>query len=472
MDRQLATQVVAHHLRLFGVDDISVDESEERSARVLLLAGACANDIERTKIFAEGGGTAIAILPGDDFCGAFRVMQIRAGMPVPAVLTYQYEHNAFWARLRTLHAYYIFQQADGTTIVSDQANAAVWFWLPVKSGGVLFIGTDLAADFTRYRQGDPAKATIRPTEARWGITGERPNYLFEEQLDGESPQERHADWWAIALAKFVSVKLGRPLRPILPGGALGAVIITGDDDQAYLEKYREQLAILEQTPITYFLHPLTRHSRDSLQKMLRSHRVDLGIHPDALDAPERYGQLLHEQATWYRDLTGTAPLSVRNHGFLNDGYWGHLSAWLREAISISSNLPGLDGHVLNGSLLPGRVAYEGNLTHHWSLLTAFGDGMVFALKMSDERAAEKIHLLAARIVESGIPGIIVLNLHPQNISESRAMHHAAIEIIRSGFLPWTMRDCLDWFRQKEGLPPFAKPRPLLNRLTGWLRSWN
>ena len=80
---------------------------------------------------------------------------------------------------------------------------------------------------------------------------------------------------------------------------------------------------------------------------------------------------------WFYKLIGRRAKYVRNHGFLNDGYWRHAVAWCKEGIVGSSNLPGLDGRILNGSLLPSRLVLNGKVTSHWSILTAFGDGAFF-----------------------------------------------------------------------------------------------
>jgi hypothetical protein len=226
--------------------------------------------------------------------------------------------------------------------------------------------------------------------------------------------------------------------------APGAVVVTGDDDQAYLA---EQLSLLGETPITYFLHPQTRHTPATLKSMLDRPWIDLGLH--ALDEPTRYGEKLAEQVRWFRELVGTAPLSVRNHGFLNDGYWGHLPHWQREGIRISSNLPGLGGRILNGSLLPARLANRGELTDHWSILTAIGDGVRFVAGMSDEDAAACITRLGQDISRSGVPGVIVLNLHPQNVGETRAMHGAVHELIAVGFCAMTLSEVLGWFSARD-----------------------
>ena len=69
--------------------------------------------------------------------------------------------------------------------------------------------------------------------------------------------------------------------------------------------------------------------------------------------------------------------------------------------------------------------------------------------MSPEESRQCILDLAERIRTSGVPGIIVLNLHPQNIDLTREMHRAAREVAESGFLAWTVRECLEWFEQRE-----------------------
>ena len=206
---------------------------------------------------------------------------------------------------------------------------------PVGPVGIFFLGTDLPVDLVRYRQGDPLAPLNCPTEAMWGFPGERPNYLFEGQLGGERHEERHADWWCETLAFALEKIANQPRLPILPGGAPGAVIITGDDDQASISCYEQQSVMLGALPVTYFLHPLTKHNRQTMDRISRGRRVEFELHPDALDKPECYDDLLSEQSARFRRLTGYPPRAVRNHGFLNDGYWGHAAAWLRHGILAS-----------------------------------------------------------------------------------------------------------------------------------------
>lgn len=463
MRNKLAEAIVEHHLHVCGAKKIL----SCNNFQLLYFAGR--DDAAVAFLNAAQGGIVVALLPDESFLSLAGLKEQRRQLP-PECLTFAVSSViAQRSDLKTLHDYreYYYQTA-GLVIISTSDGSPVWVWVPVGRGGFLIIGTDLAGDLLRYRQGDPARAHDRPTEAQWGIEGERPNYLFESQLAGEDGTVRHADHWAMVLAETLSRLSGEPLQDILPGGAPGAIVITGDDDQASLEKYDEQLALLDDTPITYLLHPLTRHTRKTMRAMQkRNPNVDFGIHPDALVAPANYNALMANQVVWYRELTGKSPLSLRNHGFLNDGYWGHLDSWLLHGIRISSNLPGLDGRILNGSLLPARMAWNGGLTDHWSILTAIGDGVRFISGMSDADAANRVWAVADRIRSSQLPGVMVLNLHPQNVSETRAMHEAAKQIIASGFVAWNLRQCLEWFDSRDRHRPESECQ---NR--SWLaRHW-
>lgn len=468
---ELMRQVVAHHLRIFGIRDTGIDSAETDSSRLLLLINPAEGDADLAEKFLANDGVVIAIRPAGGFCVNFGVECHHAIVKPPVILNYHAETTESWSRLRTLHEFDTYQHTSGTPVVTNANSQNAWMWLPSNRGGVLFVGTDIAGDLTRYRQGDPEKEKTRSTEPVWGYPGERPLYLFEEQIAGENPRARHADWWAMALAQCLADRLGKPLVPLLPGGAAGAVVVTGDDDQAYLEKYDEQIKLIEGAPITYFLHPRTRHTRRTLKRLQRTARVDLGIHPDALDAPQNYGALLHQQVEWFQRLVQAPPVSLRNHGFLSSGYWRHLPHWVAEGIQISSNLPGLDGRVVNGSLLPARIVYDDALTSHWSLLTAIGDGVVFIQDQRDERAADCVRELVQDIRDSRLPGIVVLNLHPQNVSETRSMHRAAVEAISEGFHAWTMRECVEWFQRRDGFLP--APAATTASASAWerIRKW-
>ncbi len=445
MNRALATDFIAHHLRLFGLGR----PNEAHNLSLMTFPGK--GEAATARECATGDGVAVAILPEPDFLAEIGVTELASNLS-PTHLKYCGGFVSGRGGIKTLHPFRSYSHPQGQAVVVAHDGAAVWLWVPVGKGGFLILGTDIAEDLLRYRQGNPECASSRPTEAQWGFAGERPVYLFEAQLAGEDSNARHADWWAIALAETLAEKLHMPRASILPGGAPGAIVITGDDDQAYLEKYDEQLTLLGDTPITYLLHPLTRHTPKTMRAMRqRNSGVDFGIHPDALEAPQRYNEIFDEQVAWYRGLTSANPVSLRNHGFLNDGYWGHLDAWLKHRVGISSNLPGFDGRILNGSLLPARVVFEDALTAHWSILTAIGDGVRFASGMSDKEAAERVENVADSIRRSGIPGVMVLNMHRKKVSETRAMHHAALEIIRSGFVAWNLRQCWEWFQLTDGM---------------------
>jgi hypothetical protein len=411
--------IVVHHLRIFGI-------------RAEIGKRDCEIHVE---------GVTVRLLDGDE--DAARPDQ-RAGL-LRAVAG----DGLPWSRLRTFHIARSIARTDAVPVVVDGCGRALWAWLP-EAGGTLLIGTDLASDLTLIRQGDPAAADRRPPEALWGIAGERPNYLFESQLESDRPQERLADWWMWALREALCRLGGVTAGDILPFGVPGAVVITGDDDQAPLADYAGQAERLGGLPVTYFLHPLTQHDCVSLCEQSQGRAIEWELHPDALDAPAAYADRLREQCEWFRQLTGRRPRLLRNHGFLNDGYWGHAASWIKEGIAGSSNIPGVDGRVVNGSLLPARLALATGLTLHWSLLTTFGDGVFFIYTWDNERALAAVKATAEQIVASGVPGIIVLNLHPANHEKAAALHEAAHRLVsETGFCAMNLGDALSWFAQAD-----------------------
>ncbi|MGH9904491.1 MAG: hypothetical protein ACRD8U_02775 [Pyrinomonadaceae bacterium] len=457
-ESNLAAEVVNHHLRLMGWP--------ATQDAPLVVGQASGEDALAARAAIASGHCVIALKPEASFCAHFELSTRNARAIPPALMFAPRERSARGLerilgvlarrprrtakpRLRTLAEAQCFHAESGGPVLVDMHGDPVWWWLPKDVSGILLIGTDLAFDLVRYRQGDPGEVNRNNQRELWGFTGERPNYLFEPQREGEPTHARHADEWAWFLTQFLSEQTGTVLDHILPGDAPGAIVLTGDDDQANLDCYREQLELLGDMPITYLLHPQTKHTRDTLRTLLGKPSIDLGIHPDALDDPARYDERFAEQAVWYRTLVGSSPRYVRNHGYLNRAYWGHLKAWRAYGVELSSNIPGLDGTVLNGSLLPARVAADGELTEHWSILTAIGDGLVFVNEWSDTRAGECVREAAARIRASGIPGALVLNLHPENVGRTRAMHEAAIELVRDGFVAWRMSDCLNWFKARD-----------------------
>jgi hypothetical protein len=448
---------VAHQLRVLGW------EGADRNgiAGVMLIGEPSVEHVDVTQAAAASGTTVVALRPSEGYCAAFGLGSSKAGgtlaclkvttLPTatPGQLGGSESASSCGFRLRTLHPYSSFRSHAGHAVAVDDQGRAAWWWLPVGAGGVLFVGTNLSGDLVRYRQGDPAKANDRSSSEMWGYAGERPNYLFVEQRDGEAQYARHADEWIVFLSRSLAATTRRAEPAILPGGAPGAIVLTGDDDVAELGAYAAQLKLIGEHPITYFIHKETRHDSASLRELAARRNVDIGFHPDALDAPDRYAERFTAQARWLKELCGVDPRAVRNHGFLNDGYWGHLPVWLEHGVAISSNLPGFDGTVLNGSLLPGRLVYGEALTPHWSILTAIGDGVMFVNKWNDEQSARCIYDAADAIVSRGIPGVLVLNLHPANIARTEAMHLAALEVIRSGFVAWSMRECLAWFAGRD-----------------------
>lgn len=225
-------------------------------------------------------------------------------------------------------------------------------------------GTALAEDLGFLRQGNSAKAAVREAGTRWGYDSERPNDLFDG-LTAEAPStERLADQRCVTLARSLVALGGACRRAMLPGTAANAVATTGDGDQAAVSAYRGQLAALDGLPITYSMHPGTKLDRTAKNALFAGHNMNLGLRPDTLDPPQDYPNLLAAQNGWFAKCFGCRASAVRNHGFLNDGYWGHARSWETEDLAISSNLPGLDGRVLNGSLLPARLLLADRLLPH------------------------------------------------------------------------------------------------------------
>lgn len=450
LHKDLEKEVILHQMRLFGVPSIANRDDITPGESALFLWRPDREAVATAIKHATVGRNIVAYMPEVSFAEGIGVV-VSEEEESPAVFTFE-DKSGQEHRLRTLHKYRTFRRKTKYVHhLIGTSNATVWGRVNIGNGAIVLVGTQMAYDITRYRQGDPAQVdSLERQSSRWGVDGERSVYLYEKQRAGECPHERHADLWGFSLANVLEDLTGQKNHSILPWGVPGALVITGDDDQAFLEKYEQQLKTLEGRPITYFLHPKTRHTRRTLKAIRKRSRIDLALHPDALDAPNRYGELLHAQCAWFKRLTGHTPLSVRNHGFLNEGYWGHAIAWMVQGILFSSNIPGLDGTVLNGSLLPARLAIDGRLSEHWSILTAFGDGMISALGMSDQEASDRILQLGNDIRKSKLPGVIVLNLHPQNIDSTQMMHQAALDLIDSGFIAWTMKDCLEWFAGQDG----------------------
>lgn len=464
MASSLAADIVAHHLRLFGLVNAS---SNPEGAGLLVADAAVEGGWIAARQAAEQGIPVVLLRPSRaaDYLDGVN-FETRREAPDSGYTATACAEDAAWRRLRSLYPSETIRASSSVPVVNAPLGGASWVWLPFGRSGMLLIGTELHRDLTRFRQGDPSAANNRPTDAKWGIAGERPTYLYEAQLDPSNPHDRMADWWIWtlrdALIRHASVKAG----DILPFGAAGMVIVTGDDDQAPLDDYLAQGNLLGDLPVTYFLHPLTKHTSTTIEEHSRGRRVEWEIHPDALETPNEYDACFDEQAEWFEALLGRKPRFVRNHGFLNDGYWGHAKAWIRHDICGSSNLPGLDCRILNGSLLPARLALDGQLTDHWSILTAFGDGVMFALDWDEQTASNAIEKAGERIIESGVPGILVFNLHPANNLKAACMHSAVLRLVeKQGFAAMTLGDAISWFAVRDkgeepivgegAIPPFG-----------------
>ena len=348
--------------------------------------------------------------------------------------TVQYPTKLPFARLKGSGLTTVWETADGEPVIA---------WVSGAKQPTLLVGLDIAGEIIRCRQGDPNRTRSVDDKSAYGFEFERPTYLFSHQMVPGLELVPVADqlgfWWAETLSRMTGIPLIEPL----PGGARGLVLLTGDDDQADLSRYARQLGVIGALPITYYLHPLTHHTPETLAKMPPN--VDYGVHVDALEAPAEYAAASRAQCRQIRGLCARPARTVRNHGFLNDGYLGHLTAWEADDLRLDLNIPGLDGTVLTGSFLPFRLRrQDGSWSAHFSLLTAFGDGMVYALKMTAAEAAARILAQADR-VDRGHGGVLVFNMHPQNIIDTEPIHAAILSVAaRSGWLSMTAEQYLDW----------------------------
>jgi hypothetical protein len=315
-------------------------------------------------------------------------------------------------------------------------------------------------EIVRYRQGDPARAD--QNRAATGETPqqpERPHYLHEGQILPGYASTPWADRLGFLIAELCSRLTGVPLLEVLPGGANGAIILTGDDDQAFLENYDRQLRMIGGLPITYFLHHLTGHTRETIARMPGN--VTYGFHPDALDNPSDYDNLCERQCEVVRQIVPGPLRVVRNHGFLHNGYLGHLKVWEKLGLEMDVNYPGTDGTALNGSFLPLRVRRrDGTWSDHYTLLTAFGDGMIQpdVTGLTEREAVRRIGSVV-RQIERDCPAALVFNLHPQNVAQTRKLHDAVLALAeRPGWTAVGLIEFLDWviLRDRIRLCPFGE----------------
>jgi hypothetical protein len=130
---------------------------------------------------------------------------------------------------------------------------------------------------------------------------------------------------------------------------------------------------------------------------------------------------------------------------LNSGYWGHLAAWEKSGILFDLNVRGLDGTCPTGSYLPFEVRRpDGSWSPHISLFSTFSDSMLYLQKWSERDQICCITGLADRL-ECADPGVIVLNFHPQNVSDVSAVHRAVMALgRRPGWVALGAESYLDW----------------------------
>lgn len=129
-------------------------------------------------------------------------------------------------------------------------------------------------------------------------------------------------------------------------------------------------------------------------------------------------------------LRGHDVFAIRNHGHLNSGYWGHLTAWKDFGLWFDLNIRGLDGTCPTGSLLPFSVsAHATEWGAHLSLFSTFSDTMGPYQGMTEGQQVSLVRRIA-RQVERDVPGILVCNFHPQNVATVEKVHRAVMEIGR------------------------------------------
>ncbi|HEV3262036.1 MAG TPA: hypothetical protein VG013_34615 [Gemmataceae bacterium] len=335
-------------------------------------------------------------------------------------------------------------------IWSNAEGRAVLAWCKHATGRTLLVGLDVAEEIVRYTQGDPDEVPRGVHKARWNCSFERANYLFDANLVPGRRSVPWADRLGFTLVDLLARLTGLPLAEPLPQGAVGAVMLTGDDDQAPLCKYQEQLSVVRDLPITYFMLPWTRHTPATLAALPAS--VEIGVHVDALDDPDHYETLCTRQCRAVRALSGKPARSLRNHGFLSRAYLGHLRAWESSGIALDLNYAGLDGTALTGSFLPCHTRRpDGSWSQHLSLLTTFGDGLLYISKLSPTQARRRIAALAHNI-ERTHPGVLVFNMHPENIADTRSIHSQIIRLARrKGWMALGAESYLDWLDRWHGV---------------------
>lgn len=383
-----------------------------------------------------------------------RLFGLEGEKEVAGALLKESKRTWFHARrpiYRPLFAFVSFGAGGIAPLVQTDSGRIVIGWLTEGSRKILIIGLDIVEELVRYTQGTPHVEEYTGCKNLWGMAHEQPAFLYEKHIVPGLETEPWADKLGMLIAENIAAAIDVPLISPLPSGLQGGIILTGDDDQAWLEKYEEQLSILRDFPITYFLLPYTNHTAETLARLPRS--VEFGMHVDALNQPENYEGCCKQQTIEVRDLLGKHPAhAVRNHGHLNNGYWGHLQAWEAAELSFDLNIRGLDGTCPTGSYLPFRVRrLDGSWSSHTSLFSTFSDSMLFLQKWSEDKQI-KVIMRLVRQIEVSCPGILVFNFHPQNVSQVARVHRAVMAIARrKGWRAFGVETFRRWLEVIDGV---------------------
>ena len=77
--------------------------------------------------------------------------------------------------------------------------------------------------------------------------------------------------------------------------------------------------------------------------------------------------------------------------------------------------------------------------------------MIYALDLTDAEGAQRIRKLALQ-VERSFPGVLVFNLHPQNVGVSPDLHREVIQLAnRPGWIALGLESYLHWLKRLRGL---------------------
>ncbi len=431
---------LAHVLRRYGF--LAVRPGAQAYTDFLDLGIRLPGGVQGPPLPNEGTRALFGPLPEDFSLAGLTTHQEPAG----GFLTFP-RRGWFWTSAvpayRPLLPHTSFTGSNVEPLWTNSQGRTVLGWYRKGSHKVLLIGLDVAAEIILTTQGDPERVATVKDKTRFSFTFERANYLFDTHLRRRQESAPWADRLGFTVVRLLAEHLDWPLLAVLPGNARGAVLLTGDDDQAPLKSYREQLDLVSSFPITYYLLPFTQHTPQTIRACPAT--VEWGLHVDALEHPEDYDRICAEQAGAVRALTGAAIRGIRNHGFLNRSYLGHLAAWEQCGLQLDVNYAGLNGTALTGSFVPFRVRRpDGEWSDHLSLLTAFGDGMIFICKWSQGRCSRRINQLANQI-ETETPGVLVFNMHPTNIRLTRRIHRTILQLgRRPGWIALGGESYLDW----------------------------